>query len=189
MRKTVKKESYPIDPLAQQVWEDVIYSMDQYTHDSEVSKFFLPDEIITQCRTIAAAFAQIHYMPIPSTTEVYKTRLFGLFFLAMTCGVQIYLKERSVFMSYAPYTILQDAREIREARRKIFRQLEDGIEVFSPIDEVMELFIKQLTPVKAKIIRYTKDLEFNDKLFDKILPITLMWGYLFAKEMIIDEKR
>ncbi len=186
--KRIVKEKAAIDPLAQQVWEDVIYSMDQYTHDSGVSKFFLPDEIVTQCRSIAAAFAQIHYVPIPSTTDVYKTRLFGLFFLAMTCGVQIYLKERSVFTSYAPYRILTDTNGIREARRKIFRQLEDGIEIFSPIDEVMDLFIKQLSPVKTKIMRYTKDFEFNDELFDKILPITLLWGYLFAKEMIVDEK-
>src|SRR5687768_9618680 len=103
MKKLPKKEEVIIDSLAHKVWADVVYSMDQYTHDSVTSKFFMPEQIINHCRAVAAAFAQLHYSPIPSTKEIYKTRLFSLFYLSMTCGVQVFLKERAIFTNYNPY--------------------------------------------------------------------------------------
>lgn len=188
IKRLPKKESYTVDPLALQVWEDVIYSMDQYTHDSTVSKFFLPEEITTHCKSTAAIFAQLHFSPIPTSKEVCKTRLFGLFYLSMTCGVQIYLKERAIFTNYSPYVIQSEPSQIREAKRKTLKQLQEGVELFQPITDVLDLFMNQLTPTKEKMKRYNKNREFNEELFDKLLPITLIWGYLFAREMILDTR-
>lgn len=188
MRKLPKKESYSTDPVALQVWEDVIYSMDQYTHDSTVSKFFLPEELTTHCKSNAAIFAQLHFSPIPSTKEVLKSRLFGLFYLSMTCGIQIFLKERAIFTNNSPYLMQTDPKEIREAKRKTLKQLQDGVEIFHPITEVLELFMMQLSPTKEKMKRFNKNRDFNEELFDKLLPITLIWGYLFAREMILDTR-
>lgn len=188
MKRLPKKESYSTDPMALQVWEDVIYSMDQYTHDSTLSKFFMPEEITLHCKETAAIFAQLHFSPIPTTKEVMKTKLFGLFYLAMTCGVQIYLKERAIFTNYLPYVIQNDLQEIRVAKKKTLKQLEDGVEIFQPITDVLELFMQQLVPTKEKMKRHNKNRDFNEELFDKILPITLIWGYLFAREMILDTR-
>ncbi|CAN5135117.1 hypothetical protein BH11PAT1_BH11PAT1_7800 [soil metagenome] len=188
MRRLPKKEFYSTDPLALQVWEDVVYSMDQYTNDSAVSKFFLPEEITLHCKETAAIFAQLHFSPIPTSKEVLKTRLFGLFYLSTTCGVQIYLKERAIFTNYSPYAMQTDPRETREARRKTLKQLAEGVEIFQPITDVLDLFMQQLLPTKEKMKRHNKNRDFNEELFDKLLPITLIWGYLFAKEMILDTR-
>jgi hypothetical protein len=186
MNKRLPKEHIQIDPLALQIWEDVVYSMDTYTHDSTVSKFYLPEELTTHCRLVAAAFAQIHYAPIPKTEEIMKTRLFGLFYLTIICGIQTYLKERAIFTGYAPYTIREELSEIRELKNKIMHELEEGVPVDAPLSEVMDLFLHQLTPMKQKIIRQTKSRVFHEDLFDKFLPMILVWGYLFAKGMVLE---
>lgn len=186
MKKLPNEESVLIEPLAMRIWEDVVYSMDAYTNDSSLSKFYLPDEIISHCRLTAAAFAQIHFAPIPSREDVLNTRLFAVFYLAMTCGIQIYLKERSIFTNFSPYTIQADEKHIREIKNKIFQELTDGIHLDSPLDQVIALFLRQLSPIKKKIIRLDNDAYFNEELFDKFLPMNLIWGYLFAKKMILD---
>ncbi len=184
--KRLPKEQITIDPLALQIWEEVVYSMDTYTNDSHVSKFYLPEELTKHCRLVAAAFAQIHYAPIPTTEQVMKTRLFGLFYLTIMCGIQAYLKERAIFTSYAPYTIQNDEKAIRELKNKIMHDLEEGVPVEAPLSEVMDLFLNQLTPMKQKIVKQTKNRIFHEDLFDKFLPMILVWGYLFAKEMVLD---
>ena len=184
--KRLPKEHISVDPLALQIWEEVVYSMDSYTHDSTVAKFYLPEELTTHCRLIAAAFAQIHYAPIPKTEEVMKTRLFGLFYLTIICGAQTYLKERAIFTHYNPYTIQTDEKAIRELKNKIMHELEEGVPVDAPLSEVMDLFLHQLTPMKQKIMKQAKSRIFHEDLFDKFLPMILVWGYLFAKEMVLD---
>jgi hypothetical protein len=65
-------------------------------------------------------------------------------------------------------------------------ELEEGVPVDAPLSEVMDLFLHQLTPMKQKIIRQAKNRIFHEDLFDKFLPMILVWGYLFAKEMVLD---
>jgi hypothetical protein len=184
--KRLPKEQISIDPLSLQIWEEVVYSMDSYTHDSAISKFYLPEELTTHSKLVAAAFAQIHYAPIPTTEQVMKTRLFGLFYLTIMCGIQSYIKERAIFTSYAPYTIQNDPKVIRDLKSKIMHDLEEGVPVEAPLAEVMDLFLNQLTPMKHRITKQTKNRIFHEDLFDKFLPMILVWGYLFAKEMVLD---
>ncbi len=176
-----------IHPIAQIIWEDIIYSMDRFTNDSPVPKFFMPEEISNECRSIAAIFATIHFSPMPSMKRVYRSRLYTLFYFSMMCGVQMYIQERGLFKGNVPYAVQTDKYAIKLAKNKIVKQLMDGVKVFSPIDEVLELFLKQLSPLKEKIERYTKDTHFDGNLFDTFLPAALVCGYLFAKEMILDK--
>lgn len=185
MKRLPKKVEY-IDPIAQSIWHTVVESMDQYTHDSVLSKFYLPEEIIIHCRSVASIFAQIHYAPLLEPEEAYKTRLYALFLFSMMCGVQIYLKERVMLKNYPYYRILTDKKAVREAKHKVTKSLFDGAVILETIDQVMNMFLTQLMVIKQKRRFTLKDKMFDDEKFDRFLPASILWGYLFAKEMIVD---
>ncbi|HVZ58615.1 MAG TPA: hypothetical protein VG935_02585 [Patescibacteria group bacterium] len=186
MKRLPNKEEQPIEPTVQRIWDEIVDSMDQYTNDSQVSKFYLPEELLIHCHKAANIFTQLLYTPIPSPEEVKKTRLFGMLYLSMSCGVQIYLKERSLNKGYLPYKISNEEKYIRDARHKVGKTLSEGIKVQPPVSQVMELFITQLN-TQQYIRRFSlKGREFNVEKFENLLPAAIMWGYLFAKELVID---
>jgi hypothetical protein len=188
MKKIQKtEEQLTLDPIVANIWENVVYSMDQYTHDSPVSKFYLPEDIMVHCREVSAIFAQVHYVPILTTEEVYKSRLYSLFFLSMLCGVQIYLKERSLEKNYSPYTLLADEKMIRAAKNKVTRMLFDGAVILETVDQVMNLFLAQLMLIRQRRRFTIKNKDFDEEKFDRFLPASILWGYLFAKEMVLDQ--
>lgn len=182
-----KEEEQAIDPTVQRIWEDIVYSMDQYTNDSTLSKFYLPEDILAHCRSAAGVFAQLLYTPIPSKDEVKRSRLFGLLYLSMTCGVQIFLKERSMTKGYVPYRVLQDDAILREARNHVGKMLSEGIKVQPPVSQVMELFLEQLSTDHYVRRMSMRGREFNAEKFENLLPAAIMWGYLLSQELIIDE--
>ena len=187
MKRLPNKEEQQIDPSVQRIWEEIVYSMDQYTNDSVLSKFYLPEEILAHCRSAANIFAQLLYTPIPSPTEIQKTRLYGMLYLSMACGVQIYLKERSLTKGFLPYRITKDESIIRIARNKVGKVLSEGIKVQPPVSQVMELFITQLN-TEQYVRRFSiRGREFNSEKFENLLPAAIMWGYLIAQELVIDE--
>ncbi|MEK7605145.1 MAG: hypothetical protein AAB478_01335 [Patescibacteria group bacterium] len=187
MKRLPSKQEQQLDPSVQRIWEDIVYSMDQYTHDSALSKFYLPEDLLVHCRKASNIFSQLLYNPIPSPEEVSRTRLYGMLYLSMTGGVQIYLKERSLTKGYLPYRIRKEDEDIRLARQKIGRTLSEGIKVQPPVSQVMELFITHLN-TQQYIRRFSlRGREFNVDKFENLLPAAIMWGYLFAKELVVDE--
>ncbi len=170
--------------VAQTLWEEVVYSMDQFTSDSAVSKFFMPEELLDESRPIAAAFAMLHFSPFPTVKDIYKTKLYSIFLFAITCGTQTYLKEQSVIGNSGNFVFEKDSQRIRYIKNTILRRLVDGVSICEPIDEVMTLFLKELLPLKQQLGTSRTGAFFNEEMFDQFLPITLAWGYLFAKEML-----
>lgn len=158
--------------------------MDQYTNDSQVSKFYLPENLLIHCRSAAAIFTQLLYFPIPSTREAEKTRLYSLLYLTMAYGVQVYLKERIITRGYLPYNIISNPDAIRSARSKIGRMLSEGIKVKSPVSQVMDIFLIELNAHQYMRRFNLKNRELNTEKFDNLLPASIMWGYLTASELI-----
>lgn len=187
MKRLPSNEEQPVEATVNRIWEDIVYSMDQYTDDSSLSKFYLPEDILTHCRTAARIFAQLVYTPIPTNKQILKSRAYGLFYLAMTCGVQIFLKERVLTKGYVPYKIVIDDDIIRTARTKVGKLLSEGIRVQSPVSQVMELFIEELTREHYTKRMSMRDHEFNTEKFDNLLPAAIMWGYLLTQELLLDE--
>lgn len=187
MKRLPEQEEEQIDPTVNRIWEDIVYSMDQYTDDSTLSKFYLPEDILVHCRTAASIFTQLIYTPIPTANQVKRSRAYGLFYLAMTCGVQIFLKERVIQKGYTPYRIVVDDAIIRTARNKVGKLLSEGIKVQSPVSQVMELFIEELTREQYTKRMTIKGHEFNSEKFDNLLPAAIMWGYLLTQELLLDE--
>ena len=96
MKRLPSKQEQQLDPSVQRIWEDIVYSMDQYTHDSALSKFYLPEDLLVHCRKASNIFSQLLYNPIPSPEEVSRTRLYGMLYLSMTGGVYKYILRREV---------------------------------------------------------------------------------------------
>lgn len=187
MKRLPSSEHEEIDPIVNRIWEEIVYSMDEYTNDSTLSKFYLPEDILIHCRKAAQVFAQLLYTPIPSQDEVKRTRLYGLLNLSMTCGVQIFLKERSYSKPYAPYKINVESNHIRNVRNKVGKLLSEGIKVQPPVSQVMEIVITNLNTDQYIKRLSLRGKEFNAEKFENLLPAAIMWGYLFAKELIIEE--
>lgn len=172
--------------LALQIWEDVVSSMSQFTHDSNVSKFTPPDEVLHYIRPTAAAFTQLHFTPLPPIKDVYKSQLYGLFYFSILFGTQMYIRQRALIKNHSPYTIRIDPKDIREAKHHVMKQLTEGIKVFPPINQTMDIFLTHiLTPRRIERLPL-KNSEFDRTKFDKFMPVTLLWGYLFAREIIVD---
>lgn len=186
MKKLPSQEEQIINATAQRIWEDIIYSMDQYTNDSMQSKFYLPESIQAHCSQASVIFTQLLYNPIPRPEKIKRTRLFTMMQLAMTCGVQIYLKERMLNKGFSPYKISNDEKIIREARREIGKSLSKGIKVKPPVSQVMELFITELNTPRYLRKFYIKGHKFNSDKFDNLLPAAIMWGYLLIQRLLID---
>ena len=172
-----------ISSTAQVLWEEVIYSLDEFTSDSTLAKFFMPEELLDASRPVAAAFAMLHFSPFPPLKDIYRTRLYSLFLFAITCGTQTYLKEQSRAGTTRNLRFITDPKRVKEIKNSILRSLIDGVSICQPIDEVMSLFLKQLLPMKEQLRLYPVGSFFNEAMYDQFLPITLAWGYLFAKEM------
>lgn len=177
-----------LDPMASQIWEEVVISMTQFTHDSVTSKFLPPEDLLVYIRPIAASFALLHYTPLPTMKEIYKSHLYGLFYLSIVCGIQMFLKERAIRKQYAPYAIQTDQNLVRDAKNNVMKQLAEGIKVFPPINQTMDIFLTHmLTPRRLERLPI-QDREFDSAKFDKFMPVTLLWGYLFAREVIVDKE-
>lgn len=186
MKTIPEPKEQSIEPLALQIWENVVLAMNQYTHDSTTSKFLPPEEMLVHIRPIAGAFAMLHFTPFPTMKEIYKSHLYALFYFSIVCGVQMYMKERSLRTNFSHYTIRSDNASVRDAKNSVMKQLADGVKIFPPINQTMDLFLSHmLTPRRLERLPL-KNAEFDNTKFDKFMPVTLLWGYLFAREIIID---
>jgi len=184
MKRLPSKEEHVSDPVVQRIWEEIVCSMDQYTHDSTFSKFYLPENILIHCRSSATIFTQLLYRPIPSSEIAQGTRLYSLFYLSMTYGVQIFLKERNINKGHVPFEITTNPHDIRAARNMVGKSLSEGIKVKSPVSQVMDIFLIQLNAHQYMRKFIIRGREFNSEKFDNLLPASIMWGYLTAQELI-----
>jgi hypothetical protein len=186
MRRLPKHEKIEADPLAYRIFDEVVYSMDQYTHDSILPKFYLPESYLQHCRSTASIFTQIHYAPLLTPHEAMRSRLFGLLFLSIACGSQTYLKERSIFTNYAPYSIQLDSAVVKDVKNRVTKMLFEGATILETTDQAMKLFLDNLvTPRQVRRLAILNR-EFDAEKFDRFMPASILWGYLFAKEMVLD---
>ena len=182
-----EKKKIEGDSLALQIWEDVVQSMSQFTDDSIFSKFTPPEELLAHIRPIAAAFAQLHFTPLPPMKVVYKSDLYSIFYFSIIAGVQIFIRQRSILKNHQPYTVRTAPIELREAKNLVMKQLTEGIKVFPPVNQIMDIFLNH-TITERRLERLPlKHTEFDSQKFNKFMPVTLLWGYLFANEVIIDQ--
>ena len=182
--KTEKQQVF--DPLAHRIYEEVVLSMEQYTHDSHLPKFYLPENFLRHCRMLASIFTQIHYAPLMEPEIAKRSRLFGIFFLSISCGAQIFLKERSIFTNFAPYKMQTDEKKVKDIKQRVTKMLFDGATILETTDQTMQMFLEQIANSRQIKKLVVSNHEFDEEKFDRFMPASILWGYLFAKEMLTD---
>ena len=181
------KDEFLKDKKAKRIWEEVVYAYNNYTNDSSVSKFFLPEELIVQCRPVAAAFAASLYSPQLAPEEVYSSSAYYVFLLTTIAGVQIYIKERSLANNRSPFIIEKNEEKVLAIKQKSLGALTRGVKLTIAIQQVMRKFLAQfLTKEKKKELAIV-DHEFSMEKYDSILATSIIFGYYFSKSMILDK--
>ncbi|GEM_PF-1764688 len=180
------KKKLEMDATAFMMYEEISRSINEYTHDSAEPKFFLPEPLIDHCRTIAAAFAAELYDPPLEDKRIFESVPYSSYLLTTIFGAQLFLKERSIAKNRAPYHIETDPQKTLEAKKNALEHLKKKRKINASVEQVMDKLIDQLRNVEKKVELEDQIGQFEKKKFDLYLYATLMWGYFFAKGMIID---
>jgi hypothetical protein len=167
---------------------DIFHLMKQYTNDSALPKFFLPEEIATACYGLTAGFTATIYEPLLPPKITVDCRLLSFLYALVTYGFNIYLKEHSLLTNSAPYTLPYDKQVINKAQKRTLDKTAEGKLTATPlVNTTIALIINNVSSQMNMKDFTIEDYQFNDKKFWEYAKISLYWGYNFAKELL-DEK-
>ena len=187
MIKSKSKIQRQLEEQATSVSRDIAQLTDQFTDDSSESKFYLPTDVSDPIYIQAGAYASKFYSNF-DIEEIIQTSVFGMFYLSLTYGFQVYLKEHSIKTNSAPFKYITDHEVLELAAKKIFDLAEKkAIKTTNLADAVFEIFLNNLRRnINVREFEFQND-EFNQDLFFTYLGLSLLWGYSFARLVIISQ--
>jgi len=171
-------------PNALKIWNEIIYSYNTFPNDSSISRFFLPEELIIEARSVAAAFTILLYNPQPDIKKIYNTKLYYMFLLSSVCGIQIFLKQRALETGFKPYKANLNKGKIENAKANALFLLTLGTSIPKAPHQVMKKFIFQLLSSKNTLQFRVKGSRFDKTRYQTLLNASILWGYFFAKNML-----
>lgn len=185
MKQTKKKNDKQLTEQATSVAAEIFSLINQYTHDSITSKFFLPEDVSASFYVAAGGFASVIYTPQLEAEQIRNTYALTFLLVLITYGFQIYLKERSIRTNAAPYRLPTDSAHIEKASLLVLEKAEEGNLLSSPLtDEIINITLKQLqrttTPDEFKLEKHI----LNDKKLYSYMVISLYYGYNMAALLI-----
>ncbi len=168
---------------------EIFNLINQYTHDSTVSKFFLTDDVANACYGLAAGFTAVVYTPALDPEETVDCALLSFLYALMTYGFNIYLKERSLRTNAAPYRMPVDMKVIKKAQKITLGKTSKGNLVSTPLADkiiaiIMENIEHQMDMDEFHIAKHRT----NKTKFWNYSKLSLYWGYNFA-EALLEPKR
>ena len=102
---------------------EIFNLINQYTDDSTVAKFFLPDEIATACYGITAGFTACVYTPTLPPEKTLDSALLSFYYALVTYGFNLYLKERSLKTNASPYILPTEKKQIMQAQKYTLKRI------------------------------------------------------------------
>jgi hypothetical protein len=169
---------------AYRIYQDILLSLESYYDDSFTAKFFLPEEISIHCKSVAASFTLLLYTPEPTIDDILNSRMYYLFYLTMMYGAQIYLKERGLATYHAGYKIETDEEEIEKIKNSVTDSMGDTFSITPEASMVMDLYKEQVSATTKRESLQIQSSTFQEKDVDRLIHGSLVFGYLFANEMI-----
>ena len=164
---------------------EIFNLINQYTHDSTVSKFFLADEVANACYGLAAGFTSVVYTPALEPEETVDCALLSFQYALMTYGFNIYLKERSLKTNAAPYRMPVDTKSIKSAQKKTLAKTSKGDLISSPLADKIIMIIMENIEHQMDMEEFRlKGHRFNKKKFWNYSKLSLYWGYNFAETLL-----
>jgi hypothetical protein len=168
---------------------EIFNLINQYTHDSTVSKFFLSDEVANACYGLAAGFASVIYVPALEPEETVDSALLSFLYALMTYGFNIYLKERSLRTNASPYTMPTDTKTIKKAQRLTLTRTSKGDLFSTPLSDKIIMIIVENIEQQMDMSEFTlRGHRLSKKKFWDYTKLSLYWGYNFAGMLLEPEK-
>lgn len=168
---------------------EIFNLINQYTHDSNVAKFFLSDEIANSCYGLAAGFAAVVYTPALDPEETVDCALLSFLYALMTYGFNIYLKERSLRTNAAFYIMPTDPKLIKRIQKKTLDRTAKGDLLSTPLADKIISIIFENIETQMDMSEFTiKKHRFNKKKFWDYTKLSLYWGYNFANMLLEPER-
>lgn len=184
----MKKTS--IKKLSQNIFEDVIKMQSQFTSDNSLSKFFPPESINEACYIISGALASTLYPDTMPFEEVKGSALHMLYYLGILLGFNTYLKELSYNTTSAPFSFIDDEPRIEAIREDLFQKATRGeLDATLLGEAIITRFYTHLLKSRTAEDFTIKEFKITDINFEKYLGAILYWGYNFASEVVISEKK
>lgn len=164
---------------------EIFNLIDQYTHDSNVSKFFLTDEVSDSCYGLAGGFAALIYTPPLESDEIQDTQILSFIYALITYGFNIYLKEHSLLTNSAPYSFPTDKKVIKKIQKSTLLLTSNAKLASTPLsNKIVEVIIQNIADrVTMEDFRIKKH-RLNKRRFIAYSKLSLYWGYNFAKKLI-----
>ena len=164
---------------------EIFNLINQYTHDSTVSKFFLTDEIARACYGLAGGFSSVIYTPPLAPEDIKDTTILSFIYAVMTYGFNIYLRERSFTTNAAPYILPSDKDVIKKAQKKTLTLTSKGNLVSTPLaDKIIAIIVENVrNQVRLEDMKLPGH-RLNKKKFLDYTKLSLYWGYNFARELL-----
>lgn len=185
MIKDDKQDANGLEEQAMLIAGEIFGLINQYTHDSNISKFFLTDDIARACYGLAGGFASVVYAPPLEPKEIKNTTILSFIYALMTYGFNIYLKERSLSTNAAPYKMPGNPEVIKKIQKKTLAYTSRGKLVSTPLAEkIIKILITNIkNQIKTKELSI-KGHRLNNKKFIDYSKLSMYWGYNFARELL-----
>lgn len=182
---TLPNEITPLEEQAMSIAAEIFNLTNQYTHDSNISKFFLSDEISKACYGLAGGFASVVYTPALDPTKIKDTAILSFYYALITYGFNIYLRERASLTKGKPYILPTDKIIIKKAQKKTLTITSKGqLQSTQLADKIIDILIDNTqTQVHTKEFAL-KNHRLNKKKMIDYAKLSLYWGYNFAKELL-----
>lgn len=178
-------EASALEEQAMLIAGEIFNLINQYTHDSNISKFFLKDEVATACYSLAGGFSSVIYTPPLAPQEIKNSQILSFLYALMTYGFNIYLKERSFMTNASPYVLPADKAVIKKAQKKTLAQTNKGKLLSTPLADKIIMIIVENVTTQIKMSEFTKKgHHLNRKKFLDYTKLSLYWGYNFARELL-----
>jgi hypothetical protein len=168
---------------------EIFNLINQYTHDSTVSKFFLSDEVANACYGLAAGFASVVYTPALEPEDTVDAALLSFLYALMTYGFNIYLKERSLRTNASPYSMPTDNKIIKKAQKATLSRTSEGDLLSTPLADKIIMIIVENIEQQMDMNEFTvRRHRLNKKKFWDYTKLSLYWGYNFAGMLLEPER-
>ncbi len=179
---------FPLEDQAVLIAGEIFNLTNQYTHDSNTPKFFLPDEVANSCYILAGGFAGMVYNPELDAEDVQDTHVLSFIYALITYGFNIYLKERSFITHGKPYSLPTDKKIIKKAQRETLALTSNAKLLSTPLSaKIIKIIAENIESklsmkefrLKGHTVKKTKFLDYS--------KLSLYWGYNFATKLLEQE--
>jgi len=185
MSQTIPEYTINLEDQALLIANEIFNLINEYTNDSQISKFFLTDEVASCCYGLSAGFASVIYTPVLDPELTVDSTLLSFLYALMTYGFNIYLKERSLRTNSQPYTMPYDKKIVRKAQKNTLSRTSKGNLLSTPLaDNIIAIIIENIASQMNLTEFQIKKHRMNKRKFWDYVKLSLYWGYNFAEELI-----